>query len=427
MKDKLAQYVNFRWDTLPYRPEMLQLIEQARQQERRTVLATASPLQWARGIADYLGLFDEVIGTQNGVNLSGKNKAQELIRLYGEKKFDYAGDTSTDLHVWKMASGAIVVSKSKPLLSRAKAVNPNIIKSISKENAGVFTYLRALRIHQWLKNLLIFVPVLAAHQVDNLDNLENTLIAFLAFSSCASAVYVINDLLDLESDRLHIRKRKRPFAAGIIPIKNGALMIPLLLAISVGLSLILPSRFLLVLVLYFVITLAYSIELKRQAIVDVMILAGLYTMRIIAGAVATDITPSFWLLAFSMFIFLSLALVKRYSELLITLQQKKEEAPGRGYVVSDLPVLMALGVSSSMIAVLVFAFYLNMPEINALYHAKKWLWLISPVLLYWLSRIWMKAHRGEVDDDPIVFAVKDLQSLIIFAICACFFTAAVFA
>lgn len=424
MKERLAENVNFKWHTLPYREEVVELIKNAKNQGRQVVLATASPLKWANGVAENLGLFDRILATGNGVNYAGVNKAQELTRLFGEKKFDYAGDSKPDLLVWKAANNAIVVIKSQAFVNRVKMVNPNVIKVINKPKAGFLTYLRALRIHQWLKNLLIFVPLLAAHEVGDLQLLQQALLAFLAFSTCASAVYVINDLLDLESDRQHIRKRKRPFAATTIPVKTGALIAPLLLLFSVAVSLFLPERFIWVLAFYFAMTLAYSIELKRRTIVDVMVLAGLYTMRIIAGSAATDITPSFWLLAFSMFIFLSLAMVKRYSELLVSLQQKKEEAAGRGYAVTDLPVLMAIGVSSSMISVLVFAFYLNMPEVNAMYPAKKWLWLISPVLLYWLSRIWMKTHRGEIDDDPIVFAVKDKMSLFVLFLCACCFIAA---
>lgn len=424
MKQRLAELVNFKWAILPYREGVLDLIRQARAQGRETVLATASPLPWANGIAAHLNLFDRVIATGNGVNYAGKNKAQELVRLYGAQGFDYAGDSKPDLQVWKDASSAIVVSKSGAFVNRVKAVNPNIETIIAKHKAGLLTYMKALRVHQWLKNLLIFVPILAAHKIGDIQLAKQALFAFFAFSTCASAVYIINDLLDLESDRQHIRKRKRPFAAATIAVKTGALMAPMLLAFSLTVALFLPERFIWVLLIYFAVTLAYSIDLKRRAVVDVMVLAGLYTMRIIAGSAATVITPSFWLLAFSMFIFLSLAMVKRYSELLVTLQQKKEEAAGRGYMVGDLPVLMAMGVSASMMSVLVFAFYLNIPEVNAMYPDKKWLWLISPMLLYWLSRIWMKTHRGEMDDDPIIFAIKDKQSLIVLALCACFFVAA---
>lgn len=329
LKERLAEHVEFDWSTLPYRPEIVDLINNARAENRQTVLATASPRAWANGIANHLACFDTVLATEQGINLSGQNKANHLVKLFGDKNFDYAGDAPADLAVWQHAASAIVVSSNAKLISKstAKVANniPGInVQVIKPKKANLLVYLRALRIHQWLKNLLIIVPLLAAHQANALQGLLQVAYAFFAFSLCASAVYVLNDLLDLESDRQHIRKRKRPFAACSIALWQGMLMVPALLIIAFAIAALLPKQFILVLAAYFVMTLAYSIRLKKQVIVDVMLLAGLYTMRIIAGAAATQITPSFWLLAFSMFIFLSLAMVKRYSELLITLQNNKQ-------------------------------------------------------------------------------------------------------
>lgn len=423
LKERLAEHVTFNWETLPYRPEVMSMIEKAREQGRQVVLVTASPMLWANGIAQHLGCFDQVLATEKGLNLAGKNKANYLVKLFGERNFDYAGDSYVDLHVWAHAASAIVVSSSDSLAQRASE-KANDIQTIKTPRAKFLVYLRALRVHQWLKNLLIAVPLLAAHQLNAFEGIVQVFYAFIAFSLCASSVYVLNDLLDLDSDRQHIRKRKRPFAACTIPLWQGMLMVPLLLGVAFAVSLLLPNRFILVLAAYFVMTLAYSIRLKRQVIVDVMLLAGLYTMRIIAGAAATMIAPSFWLLAFSMFVFLSLALVKRYSELLITLQSNKQEAAGRGYSVNDLPVLMSIGVSSGLGSVLILALYLNNPETNLMYPNTMWLWLMPPLLLYWVSRMWMKAHRGQVDDDPVVFAAKDWQSLLVLLISACIFIAA---
>ena len=429
LKERLAEHVVFDWSTLPYRQEIIDLINDARAEGRQTVLATASPRAWADGIANHLACFDSVIATEQGVNLSGQNKANHLVKLFGEKNFDYAGDAPIDLAVWQHAAGAIIVSSNAKLIreSAAKVANNsqvNNIQIIKPKSANFLVYLRALRIHQWLKNLLVIVPLLAAHQANVLQGLVQVIYAFFAFSLCASAVYVLNDLLDLESDRQHVRKRKRPFAACSIPLWQGMLMVPALLAIAFAIAAMLPKQFILVLAAYFVMTLAYSIRLKKQVIVDVMLLAGLYTMRIIAGAAATQITPSFWLLAFSMFIFLSLAMVKRYSELLITLQNNKQEAAGRGYAVSDLPVLMSIGVSSGIGSVLILALYLNNPETNKMYPNTMWLWLMPPLLLYWISRMWMKTQRGQVDDDPVVFAARDWQSLVVLLLSACIFIAA---
>ena len=424
LKERIAERVQFDWSTLPYNDEVLKLIADGRAGGRQIVLATASPQAWASGIAEHLGVFDAVVATAGGVNLSGKHKAQRLSEIYGRKQFDYAGNGRTDLPVWADSRLAIVVSSNASLLAATGRV-ATVSQVIGVPRAGLLAFLKGLRIHQWMKNLLVLVPLLAAHKVSSLDGFTHAVLAFFAFSFCASAVYVLNDLLDLESDRQHIRKRARPFASGLIPVWQGVVLVPLLLAVSILLTLPLPAAFAAVLAVYFCITLAYSLRLKRQVIVDVMLLAALYTMRIVAGAAATGIVPSFWLLAFSMFIFLSLAIVKRYSELLITLQQQKAGAAGRGYLVSDLPVLASLGAASGMAAVLVLALYINDPETARLYPSKMWLWLVPPAILYWITRVWLKTCRGQIDDDPVVFAIKDWQSLVIgVLLAACFALAA---
>ncbi len=420
LKERVAERVRFDWGTLPFNEEVLALIKNARAEGRAVVLATASPSMWADGIAAHLGLFDQVVATGGGVNLSGERKARRLVEMFGARNFDYAGNGRSDLPVWRESRAAVVVSSDTALVKAAKSMG-DVSLVVPVLPAGPLTFLKALRIHQWLKNLLVFVPLLAAHKVLGLDGIASAGVAFLAFSLCASAVYVINDLLDLESDRQHIRKRNRPFAAALIPVWQGVLLVPVLLVGAVALCAYLPAAFAVVLLGYFVMTLAYSLRLKRQVIVDVMLLAALYTMRIIAGAAATAVTPSFWLLAFSMFIFLSLAVVKRYSELYVTLQQQKSTAAGRGYWVTDLPVLASIGASAGMAAVMVLALYINDAETIKLYPAKMWLWLVPPLMLYWISRVWMKTCRGEIDDDPVIFAIKDWQSLVVGVLLTCCF------
>ncbi len=424
LKERIAERVSFNWATLPYCPEVLEAIAVARRAGRSVVLATASPRAWADGVAAHLGVFDTVLATENTLNLSAGNKAEKLVALYGKKGFDYAGNGRADLAVWSAARAGLVVSSDAKLLASAQAAT-QVMQVVAVSKAGLLGVLKGLRVHQWLKNLLVLVPLLAAHRVSGAQGFMLAGLAFLAFSFCASAVYVLNDLLDLESDRQHIRKRKRPFASGLIPVWQGMAMVPVLLAMAVLLAWSLPTAFGVVLAIYFAVTLAYSLRLKRQVIVDVMLLAALYTMRIIAGAAATSIVPSFWLLAFSMFIFLSLAIVKRYSELWVTLQQQKATAAGRGYAVTDLPVLASIGASAGMAAVLVLALYINDPETARLYPARMWLWLVPPAILYWVSRVWLKTCRGEIDDDPVVFAIKDWQSLLIGGLLAvCFVLAA---
>lgn len=412
LKAEIARHVAIDVTSLPLNEEVLDLVRQARAAGRRVALATASHRFPAEALAAHLALFDEVLATEGDVNLTGAAKRAMLVSRFGDRGFDYIGNDRQDLKVWIAARRAVVVS-SNMALARAAASVTVVERVVAVPPAGLFTYFRCLRLHQWLKNLLVFVPLFAAHHFHVHAELVQTLLAFLSFSLCASAVYVLNDLLDLESDRRHVRKRLRPFAAGLIPVWHGVLLIPLLLGAAFVLALWLPWAFAAVLAAYFGSTLAYSMLLKRQVIVDVLMLAGLYTMRVIAGGAATAIVPSFWLLAFSMFLFLSLAMVKRYSELQLTLRQNKSEAAGRGYVVEDLPVLMSVGTGSGLVAVMVFALYINSPETRDTYSGPLWLWLVPPLLLYWISRIWMKAHRGEVDDDPVVFAIRDWQSVVV--------------
>ena len=285
-KERVAERVTIDWSSLPYNEEILALIREARQQERRVVLATASPLAWAEGIARQLGLFDDIVATKGDVNLAGAGKAKRLVELYGNRNFDYIGNSNTDVPVWACARAGLVVSSHQGLLRAAQNAT-DVKQVVPVARAGLLTYLRALRVHQWLKNLLVWVPLIASHQLSSSEKLLQAAVAFLAFGFCASAVYVINDLLDLEADRLHIRKRNRPFASAAIPLRHAALMVPFLAGLTVILAAFLPRIFWFVLGTYFLMTLAYSLRLKRQVIVDVMLLAGLYTMRIIAGAAAT--------------------------------------------------------------------------------------------------------------------------------------------
>ena len=277
---------------------------------------------------------------------------------------------------------------------------------------GVWT--KALRVHQWLKNLLVFVPLLASGRFYETEAPLKAALAFISFSLFASAVYLINDMIDLQSDRLHRTKRNRPFASGAIPVAAGIFAVPILIVGSVGIALLLPPLFLVTLLAYGAATTFYSFILKRQVIVDIMLLAGLYTMRTLAGSAATDIHPSFWLLAFSMFLFLCLATTKRYSELRQAMDQD-QVLSGRGYLPSDLPVVLALGSASGVVSVLVLALYTQSLIVPEIYPAPEWIWLVPPLLLYWVARLWLKSGRGEIDDDPVLFAARDWQSIAITA------------
>lgn len=410
LKTEVAKRITVAPDCLPYNASFLEYLRQERATGRFIALVTGAPIQFADAVASYLGLFSEVHATTQQCNLTGVRKRDMLCRRFGERQYDYAANESADLAIWQSAAAAIVVN-APDQLTRSAAKITSVAKVFPRQTIGLKTYLRALRVHQWLKNLLIFVPLAVAHQLGDLESLLFAVFAFFAFSLCASAVYIVNDLLDLPSDRLHPRKRFRPFAAGELSVLQGLMMAAGCVTAAISLCTLLPPLFLYTIGAYLIATTAYSFVMKNRAIVDVILLAALYTVRIIAGSAAVGIFPSFWLLAFAMFLFLSLAVVKRYAELLVMVGDGKKNLHGRGYVTGDLPLLLALGMSSGVIAVLVLALYINSPEVGRLYQSLELLWLIPPLMLYWISRVWFKTHRGEMHDDPIVFAASDLQSL----------------
>lgn len=414
LKDGLARAVAVDVGTLPYAPEVLELITAERARGRQLILATASHHTLAERIAEHLGVFDGVIATDSTRNLSGQAKRDALVARFGTKGFDYAGNSRDDLPVWGAARRAILVNPEPGVEARSHELG-NVKDVIRSQRAAVGDWLKALRCHQWLKNLLIFVPLLAAHRVTEMALLVDGLLAFLAFGFCASSVYVLNDLLDLGDDRHHPTKRHRPFAAGVLSIKLGGALVPLLLAAAFAVSLLwLPLAFSAVLAVYFGLTTAYSLILKRHMLVDVIALASLYTLRIIAGAAVFGLQPTFWMLAFSMFIFLSLALVKRFSELRLARANGINGTPrGRGYRSEDLEMIASLGAAAGYMSVLVLALYINDFKTGGLYRHPELIWPACLLLLIWISRVWMLAHRGEMHDDPVIFAITDRTSLVL--------------
>lgn len=422
LKHLVAERVELHSASLPYCEDVLGLIREAREQHRPVILVTAAPARIANAIADSLGLFDEVLSSDERQNLSHRRKAEALVARFGSRGFDYVGNSSDDLPVFEQSRRAFLVSSNGALRRRAGQRNSDMT-FFDGGRGGLRAWLKALRVHQWMKNLLILVPLLAAGRFGEPRLVMQAALAFVAFSLFASAVYLVNDMVDLESDRLHRSKRNRPFASGALPVSRGVLAAPLLAALSLGVAALLPPLFLVVLLGYAIVTSLYSFALKRQVIVDVMLLAGLYTVRIIAGSAATSIKPSFWLLAFSMFIFLCLAMTKRYSELREAVDQHKPLS-GRGYLPSDLPVVLAIGAGSGLVSVLILALYTQSLIVPELYPAPEWIWLVPPLLLYWVARLWLKAGRGEIDDDPVLFAAKDWQSLVVAALVGTLFVLA---
>ncbi|WP_174362420.1 UbiA family prenyltransferase [uncultured Caballeronia sp.] len=417
LKTQIASRVVMDVAVLPYNTALLAYLRDEKAHGRNLYLCTAANWTLAQAIADHFGIFTGVMASTNVLNLSGSKKANALVSQFGVRGFDYCGDAMVDVPVWKQSRRAIVVGHKK-IAAAAGKVNDSIV-FFEKKSELLKLIVKEMRVYQWVKNLLIFVPLLAAHRFTSVDPLMAAGIAFASFSLCASSVYLLNDLLDLDADRRHARKRNRPFASGKLPVSLGLGLSLALMMGSAALAALLPPKFAFVLGAYFAATLAYSFFLKRHILIDVFTLAALYTARIFAGGAADDIVLSYWLVLFSGLLFLSLAMVKRYTELdaLVRSGSTAGSAAGRGYLAQDIMILCAFGTASAYAAVLVLALYMNSPEITALYTRKPALWLLFGLLLYWISRVWMLAFRGQMNDDPIVFAVKDRTSLLVISLC----------
>ena len=414
LKREIAQRVSLDVTRLPYREEVVQFLTSEAQSGRYIVLATATDATVAQQIADHLGLFSEVMASDARTNLSGERKAHRLTTRFGKGQFDYLGNDHVDIPAWSAGRQVIVVSPSQWLLWRVRRSFD--VKKVLAPRAGVLrAILRVMRPHQWVKNLLLFVPLITSHRVFELALVLQVVAAFVAFSLCASAVYVVNDLLDIQSDRLHQRKRHRPFAAGHLAVPTGIVMAPILLAGAFGTAAwTLPAAFLGLLLVYLATTTAYSSALKRQPVLDVMVLAGLYALRVLAGGMAVGIVISQWLLPFALFLFLSLALMKRFSEIKGA-ATGVHALSGRGYRIEDSTWLQSAGLCSAYIAVLILALYISSADVTILYRHPRVLWGLCPVLLYWVTRLWFRAHRGWIEDDPVVAAVKDPASYLVAA------------
>lgn len=408
-KEYVAERITFDPSLLPYNEDLLAFIREEREKGRTIVLATASHQRMADRVAEHLQLFDRVLATEGSLNLKAERKAKRLKEEF--ETFDYIGDSQADLSVWECAKTGGVVSSHAGLIAQAREKCD--VEKVFSDGVNPTAALRALRPHQWVKNLLLFLPPIMAHRFFEPGVLFTTLLSFGVFCATASTVYLLNDLCDLEADRHHPRKRNRPFANGSLRPQTGIAMVAVLLCLALLGSIFLPTGFLLVLALYFLLTTAYSFSLKQVVVLDIVLLAGLYTIRIIAGGAAAEIPVSKWLLGFSMFMFLSLACVKRFSELLAVRSKKQAAVHGRGYRPEDLEQLSIFGAASGYLSVLVLALYVSSPDVSALYTHPSVLWLLCPVVLYWISRIWILTRRGEVHEDPIVFALSDRVSYLI--------------
>jgi 4-hydroxybenzoate polyprenyltransferase len=426
LKHHLANTIQLDVTHLPYNRELLQYLEQQRAAGRPIYLATAADADTANRIAAHLGLFTAVLASDGQLNLAGKNKLAAFRSRFGDN-FSYIGNALPDLPVLQHCHEPMVANPTPALRAALRKARITPVRTFEERASPFKSWLKAIRLHQWAKNTLIFLPLLLAHAWTP-GLIAGAALAFLSFGLCASATYIVNDLLDLEADRQHPRKRARPFAAGDLSALSGVAVIFLLLASSLALAIFVPRvitafspeffllrplHFLVWLGIYLFTTLAYSLRLKRAMLVDVIVLSGLYTIRILAGSAATGIAVSTWLAGFSIFFFLSLAFVKRFAELENLRERGGISAGGRGYHITDIEQLRSFGTASGYASVVVLTLYISNLDAAQLYRHTNRLWLLVPVLLLWISRLWLLASRGHLDEDPVVYAITDRRSLLL--------------
>ncbi|MBS1800624.1 MAG: UbiA family prenyltransferase [Acidobacteria bacterium] len=440
LKRHITDAVSLDVAHLPYNRELLQFLEQQHAEGRPLYLATAADATLARRVADHLGIFTDVLASDGSNNLSGNNKLASFKQRFGDD-FSYIGNARVDLPLLSCCREPMVANPTSGLRSALRRAHITPARTFTEQVSRPKAWLKAIRIHQWAKNVLIFLPMLLSHRLVP-ALLVAAGLAFLAFGLCASATYIVNDLLDIEADRLHPRKRRRPFASGDLSALSGIGVIVTFLVASAAIAIAIPHvtgrispsiaaaapyhflgshtqyAFLGWLTIYAITTLAYSLRLKRAVLVDVIVLSGLYTIRILAGSAATGVDVSTWLGSFSIFFFLSLAFVKRFAELENLRERGQAMAKGRGYHISDIEQLRSFGSASGYVSVAVLTLYISNLDAEQLYSHTKRLWLLVPVLLLWISRLWLQASRGELDEDPVVYAITDRRSLLLGALVA---------
>jgi 4-hydroxybenzoate polyprenyltransferase/phosphoserine phosphatase len=426
LKRHLASTIQLDVAHLPYNRELLQYLEQQRSTGRPIYLATAADAATAERIAAHLGIFTGVLASDGQTNLAGKNKLAAFQSRFGDN-FSYIGNALPDLPLLQHCQEPMVANPTPGLRAALRRARITPTRTFDERVSPPKAWIKAIRIHQWAKNVLLFVPLLLAHNFAP-GLIAGSVLGFFSFCLGASATYIVNDLLDLEADRQHPRKRRRPFASGDLSVLSGVVVIVVFLLASIALALIVPPvvaalspeftlvkplHFLLWLGIYLVTTLAYSLRLKRSVLVDVIVLSLLYTIRIVAGTAATGISPSTWLGGFSVFFFLSLAFVKRFAELESLRERGGVSAGGRGYHIADIEQLRSFGTASGYASVVVLTLYISNLDAAQLYHHTKRLWLLVPVLLLWISRLWLLASRGQLNEDPVVYAITDKRSLLL--------------
>jgi 4-hydroxybenzoate polyprenyltransferase len=413
-KNEVFTKANINVELLPFNYELIEYLKQLKSNGNKIYLVTASVQFLADQISNAIPIFEESFGTGLSNNLKGINKKNFLNEKFGEGRYIYVGDSKADLKVWNSAKGAIVIG-SHSFVKKVQNIT-KVYCSFNSSNLNFIKIIKAIRVYQWVKNILLFLPLLLAHKLNQSEPIINVILGFLSFSLISSSVYVFNDLLDLENDRVHPKKRFRPFASGDISSFQGIFIGIVLILCSFVIGYQINNKFLFVLASYFVISNLYSLKLKQEPIIDILIIAGLFTIRMYAGSIAADAYISTWFLAFSLFLFLSLASVKRYNEILQNIMVNKEKVFGRGYSANDNVFVLALGIGAGLITVLIYLLYVNSSQVSSLYTNSSVLILNTPLLLYWNLRLWHQTNNGKMSDDPIIFTIKDKVSYIVFAL-----------
>ncbi len=408
-KKRVAQEIELDPAALPFHSDLLVFLNGEHEKGRTLLLVTASDQSVARRVADHVGIFSDVIASDGLVNLKAARKSDALVERFGENGFDYAGNSSDDLIVWGAAHETIVVN---PNGSVRRALRGKSVRMFEDRPPQWKAWLKALRVHQWIKNVLVFLPMLLAHELSDPVLYGKAVVAFFAFSFAASAIYLFNDLFDLHADQHHPRKHKRPLATGDVGLLSAGVASPILVLVALGLGSFLSASYVVVLLGYLLLTTLYSWRLKQMVLIDVITLSAFYAIRILAGTAAYGVETSPWLIAFSIAIFLSLGVVKRYAELREAVRENPEKirARGRGYHAWHLPWLVGLGAGSGVLSAVVLALYIHSEKVMQFYKTPAILWLLCPMVLYWIGRIWWLAARGELSDDPLDFAARDPQT-----------------
>lgn len=419
LKRRLSERVKLDFGTLPINEALEEYAAREHEAGRVVCLATAADEVFAVRLAQRFAFVDFVIASDGRRNLKGRAKAEALLQRFPDG-FVYAADSRSDLLIWQEASAIILVNASQSTSRKARALGKPVEAVFDHPKLDLRGWVKALRIHQWAKNVLIFIPLILSGLFGDLDIWARAGTAFIALSLMASATYLINDMWDIEDDRRHWSKRNRPLASGRMSLKQAAIVAPAALLVSLGLGVTMGPAVFATLVAYALLTLGYSFAFKRKPVLDTFVLATLFTLRLVLGIAVVGVPASPWLLVFSMFLFTSLSFAKRLTEVLRFAEKNVEiegKVSGRGYFVMDTPFILAMGVSSGMASILIMVLYLTQDAFTVDFYGNSvWLWAIPPMLFLWLSRIWMIAQRGELMDDPVVFATRDPKSLMLCAV-----------